>query len=95
MKKKLVTIILALTMTAGLSACGSPDSKPSGADASSGTEAGTEAASSSASGEAAGGEVDPSALTVAVSLGWLENEAGMRQKQGYEETFQELGISDY
>ena len=95
MKKKLVTIILALTMTAGLSACGSPDSKPSGADASSAASSGTEEASSSASGEAAGGEVDPSALTVAVSLGWLENEAGMRQKQGYEETFQELGISDY
>lgn len=49
----------------------------------------------SASVSANPGNVDLSQITVAVSLGWLENEAGMRQKQGYEETFKELGITNY
>jgi ribose transport system substrate-binding protein len=34
---------------------------------------------------------DPSKLVFAVSLGWLENESGQRQRAGFEEAIKELG----
>ncbi len=38
------------------------------------------------------GGVDVANLKVAVMLGWMENESGWRQKQGYEETLVNLGV---
>ncbi len=94
-QKTLLIIGLCLVMVFAMAAC---SSSPAGESSEAAEESVAESASADSGASestVAEGSVDPSTLTVAVSLGWLENEAGMRQKQGYEETFNELGITDY
>jgi ribose transport system substrate-binding protein len=40
------------------------------------------------------GPVDPSKLKVAVALGWMANESGWRQKQGYVEALAAIGVPE-
>lgn len=90
--KKALAIVLGLTMTLSLAACGS---KTAGTPASEGqTTAGgaaTEGTSQAGKETVAAGD----GMYFAVSLGWMENASGQRQKFAFEEAFKKNGITNY
>ncbi len=81
--KRYLALLLCVTLLVGLAACGGTTPPPAPADGST-PPAETPPAQSSGGG-----------LKFAVSLGWMENPSGQRQKQGFEENFAKYGITDY
>ncbi len=97
--KKLLAMLLATAMTLGMVACSSsaPSSQapaPS-TDAPVSSDAAAPAEGEDAATPVAPGKKAPEDLNVAVSLGWLENESGQRQKYTYETEFAKYGITNY
>lgn len=99
--KKLLAMLLATAMTLGMVACSSsaPSSQapaPSDAPSASAPADSAPADDSQAPADtAAPGKKAPEDLNVAVSLGWLENESGQRQKYTFETEFAKYGITNY
>lgn len=90
-QKTLLVIGLCLIMVFAMAACSSSPAAESSAAASESVSSDTGASESAV----AEGGIDPSTLTIAVSLGWLENEAGQRQKLGFEAGFEDAGITNF
>lgn len=87
-------MILVLALVACSTGGAPPSSEPASSSEASASVSAAPAEKSDDAGTAATGDIDPTKLKVAVMLGWMENESGWRQKQGYEETFAKLGITD-
>lgn len=77
--KKIISILLCLALAFSMAACG-------GAEQSEEAAAGDDTANVSQSDDG---------LTFAVSLGWMENASGQRQKLSFEEAFNKNGVTDY
>ncbi|MCG8482203.1 MAG: sugar ABC transporter substrate-binding protein [Clostridia bacterium] len=77
--KKIISILLVLALAFSLAACG-------------GAEQSEEAASGD---DTANVSQSDDGLTFAVSLGWMENASGQRQKLSFEEAFKRNGVTDY
>lgn len=83
--KRVLAFVLCLVLTLSLVACGGGTTTSGGGSS---TPAGQ-------SGETSGGEASGDDLYFAVSLGWMENASGQRQKFAFEEAFAQYGVTNY
>lgn len=90
--KKMMALALALTLGLSLAGCGSgsTQSGATAAPASSGEDKGTETA-----GKEDGDSAGKDGLYFAVSLGWMENASGQRQKFAFEQAFAQNNITNF
>lgn len=82
--KKVIALALTFAMTLSLAACSSKPADTTQAAAQGGTQT-----------EAAADNKKDDGLYFAVSLGWMENASGQRQKFAFEEAFKANGITNY
>lgn len=85
--KKLTALVLGMVMTLSLTACGGGATTATTADK--GSDAATTAAEAKEEGKKGDGQY------FAVSLGWMENASGQRQKFAFEQAFAANGITNY
>lgn len=86
--KKLTALVLGMAMTLSLTACGG-GAATTATTAAQGSDAATTAAEVKEEGKKGDGQY------FAVSLGWMENASGQRQKFAFEQAFAANGITNY
>jgi len=89
--KKIIALIMCVLMIMGLAACDSSTTSEGSADTKQAEDTkseDTEVAEKTSS-------KDDDGIKFAVSLGWMENASGQRQKLAFEDAFKSNGVTDY